>query len=59
MSDKKTFYSIKEVSERLRVAVSTVHRYIADGLLDAYQIGGRGPWRVRAESFEKFEAEYK
>jgi len=59
MNEKREFYYIKEAADRLRVAVSTVHRYITDGLLEAYQVGGRGPWRIRAESFEKFESESK
>jgi len=59
MNEQRGFYYIKEVADELQVAVSTVHRYIEDGLLKAYQIGGRGPWRIKPGEFKKFKGEAK
>jgi excisionase family DNA binding protein len=54
MNEKKKFYRIRDVAEELDIAISTVHRYIADGLLKAYQIQGRGPWRIKPDEFKRF-----
>ena len=55
MTETKTdFYTVKQVSEMLQVAISTVHGYIKDSLLDAYQIGGRGPWRISVKEYDDF-----
>lgn len=59
MEAEKDFYSIREIADLLHVAISTVHRYIEDKLLDAYQIGGRGPWRVKKEVFQGFISKNK
>ncbi len=53
MIEKKSFYTVKDVSEALEVSISTVHVYIKDGIVDAYQVQGRGPWRIKPIEYER------
>ena len=45
-------YTIKDISEMLRVTPRTVRNYIQTGKLKGTKIGGG--WRVRAEDFQNF-----
>lgn len=48
-------YTINEVAERYWVSVRTVYRWIEDGKLRAFKLGGTGNYRVRREDLEDFE----
>jgi excisionase family DNA binding protein len=39
-----TFYTVKEVAERLRVSTATVRKLVKDGELGAYIVGSQ--WRI-------------
>lgn len=52
------YYLISEVAEMLDISISTVHRYIKDNLLKGYRPANRGPWRVTADSVDKFQQKY-
>jgi excisionase family DNA binding protein len=46
------FYTAKEISEKLKLNVMTIYRYINAGKLKAYKIGKE--FRVEKEEFEEF-----
>lgn len=46
------FYTAKELSEKLKLNVMTIYRYINSGKLKAYKIGKE--FRVEREEFEEF-----
>jgi excisionase family DNA binding protein len=61
--EQQVFYTIKEASEILRVSDETVRRMINNGQLEAIRVqgtlGGRGQWRVRKESLDKYTGQQK
>jgi excisionase family DNA binding protein len=46
------FYTAKEISEKLKLNVMTIYRYINAGKLKAYKIGKE--FRVEKQEFEEF-----
>lgn len=46
--------TLKEVAEQLHVNRHTLLRWIKDGRLHAFRLGGGRFWRVREKDFEKF-----
>lgn len=52
MSNKKEFYLVGELAEKLRVSNMTIYRYIAKGKVKAYKIGKE--FRIKDEEFNKF-----
>lgn len=46
------FYTAKELSDKLKLNVMTIYRYIKAGKLKAYKIGKE--FRVEKEEFEEF-----
>jgi excisionase family DNA binding protein len=50
--NKPEFYTAKELSEKLRVNIMTIYRYIGAKKLKAYKIGK--DFRIEATEFEKF-----
>jgi excisionase family DNA binding protein len=46
------FYTIKEVSEHLRVCVNTVRNFLKEGKLSATKIGNQ--WRISEQSLQAF-----
>jgi excisionase family DNA binding protein len=47
------FHSIRAISSQLGLSVSTVWRYIQDGRLPAFKIGGY-TWRVSDDALQHF-----
>ncbi len=45
----------EEVAERLRVDVTTVRRWLADGDLRGYKLPGGKLWRIPAEEVERIK----
>jgi len=52
MKNKKEFYLVQELAEKLRVSNMTIYRYIAKGKVKAYKIGKE--YRIKDEEFNKF-----
>ncbi len=52
MKNKKEFYLVEELAEKLRVSNMTIYRYIAKGKVKAYKIGKE--YRIKDEEFNKF-----
>ena len=50
--DRRNDLSVSEVAASLRVSPTTIRRYIRDGRMEAYRVGGR--WRVAKDSIEDF-----
>ena len=46
------FYTAKEISDKLKLNVMTIYRYIKLGKLKAYKIGKE--FRVEKQEFEEF-----
>jgi excisionase family DNA binding protein len=46
------FYTAKEISDKLKLNVMTIYRYINSGKIKAYKIGKE--FRVEKEEFEEF-----
>ena len=46
------FYTAKELSDKLKLNVMTIYRYIKSGKLKAYKIGKE--FRVEKQEFEEF-----
>jgi excisionase family DNA binding protein len=46
------FYTAKEISDKLKLNVMTIYRYINSGKLKAYKIGKE--FRVEKQEFEEF-----
>jgi PTS system nitrogen regulatory IIA component len=51
--------TIKEVAEAVKVSVSTVRRWVRDGLVPAYKVGSKGQLRFRLEEIEQFVAKQR
>ena len=49
---KTDFYTAKELSDKLRVNIMTIYRYIKAGKLKAYKIGKE--FRIDQEEFNNF-----
>ena len=52
MADQKEFYTAKELSDKLRVNIMTIYRYIKAGKLKAYKIGKE--FRIEKIQFNDF-----
>ena len=50
--NKKEFYLVEELAEKLRVSNMTIYRYIKAGKISAYKIGKE--FRIENEEFDKF-----
>ena len=50
------FHSIKSIASQLGLSVPTIWRYIQDGRLPAFKIGGF-TWRVSDEALQRFIAD--
>ncbi|HHY38980.1 MAG TPA: helix-turn-helix domain-containing protein [Clostridia bacterium] len=44
----------KRIAEELQVSYWTVLRWLREGRLKGYSIGGKAGWRIREEDFEEF-----
>jgi len=49
---KQEYYTAKELSEKLRVNIMTIYRYIKAGKLKAYKIGKE--FRINKGEFQRF-----
>jgi len=54
-NQQKTFFSIKEVADKLSVNERTIRRWIKAGELSAHQIGRQ--WRISLYDLEAFLSE--
>lgn len=50
--NKKEFYLVEELAEKLRVSTMTIYRYIKRGKVKAYKIGKE--FRIDKGEFNKF-----
>lgn len=50
--DKKEFYLVEELADRLRVSKMTIYRYIKAGKLSAHKIGKE--FRIAKQEFNNF-----
>lgn len=57
LKNKKEFYLVEELAERLRVSNMTIYRYIKAGKLSAHKIGKE--FRITAEEFNTFLGKVK
>jgi len=48
------FLTLTDVAEELQISTAAVRTMVLKGELEAFQIGGRGQWRIDSEKFEKF-----
>lgn len=48
------FMTLTDVAEELQISTAAVRTMVLKGELEAFQIGGRGQWRVDSEKFERF-----
>ena len=49
---EKEFYTPTEVSQKLRVNVMTIYRYIKSGKIKAHKLGKE--FRIQAKEYERF-----
>lgn len=52
MDKQKEFYTARELSDKLRVNIMTIYRYIKADKIKAYKIGKE--FRIKKDEFEKF-----
>jgi excisionase family DNA binding protein len=52
---EETYYTVPEVAETLKVSHMTVYRWIKDGKLTAYKLGGE--FRITERDLERFLGE--
>lgn len=48
------FMTLTDVAEELQISTAAVRTMVLKGELEAFQIGGRGQWRVDSQKFEAF-----
>lgn len=48
------FMTLTDVAEELQISTAAVRTMVLKGELEAFQIGGRGQWRVDSQKFEEF-----
>ena len=48
------FMTLTDVAEELQISTAAVRTMVFKGELEAFQIGGRGQWRVDTQKFEEF-----
>lgn len=48
------FMTLTDVAEELQISTAAVRNMVLKGELEAFQIGGRGQWRVDSQKFEQF-----
>jgi len=48
------FLTLTDVAEQLQISTAAVRNMVLKGELEAFQIGGRGQWRVDSQKFEEF-----
>ncbi len=55
MASEDRLLTVAEVAARLQVDVRTIRRYITDGRMRAFKLGGdKTGWRIRASEVERF-----
>jgi excisionase family DNA binding protein len=55
--DKRRFLTIEQVAEELNSKSSLIRNLIHTGELRAFQVGGRGLWRVGRQDLEDYIAD--
>ena len=55
MCKSKRFLSLKEVAERYDITYNTALTMAKEGRIPAFQLGGKGTWRVDLEALERLE----
>lgn len=55
MCEERRFLSLKEVAQRYGISYQTAHAMAREGRLPAFQLGGRGMWRVDLAALERLE----
>ena len=48
------FLTLTDVVEQLQISAAACYSLVRSGELPAFQIGGRGQWRVEATKFDQF-----
>src|SRR5690625_5344277 len=48
------FMTLTDVAEELQISTAAVRTMVLKGELEAFQIGGRGQWRIDSQKFEEF-----
>jgi excisionase family DNA binding protein len=48
------FLTLADVAEQLQISAAACYQLVHSGELPAFQIGGRGQWRVDEAKFEQF-----
>ncbi|NVM95546.1 helix-turn-helix domain-containing protein [Arthrobacter wenxiniae] len=48
------FLTLADVAEELQISAAACYSLVRSGELPAFQIGGRGQWRVDAAKFDQF-----
>ena len=48
------FLTLADVAEQLQISAAACYALVHSGELPAFQIGGRGQWRVEESRFEQF-----
>lgn len=48
------FLTLADVAEQLQISAAACYSLVHSGELPAFQIGGRGQWRVDENKFEEF-----
>lgn len=48
------FLTLADVAEQLQISAAACYALVHSGELPAFQIGGRGQWRVDEVKFEQF-----
>ena len=52
MDSSRPYLTIREIAALLALSTRTIHRYIAEGKLKAYRVGGEKVIRIRWEDVE-------
>jgi excisionase family DNA binding protein len=53
MSTKHMFYTVKDLVSLLNVSNQTIYTWIKEGHINAYQLNGRGPWRIKPSEYKR------
>ncbi|MFC0581326.1 helix-turn-helix domain-containing protein [Micrococcoides hystricis] len=48
------FYTLADIAEQLQISSHQAYALVRSGELEAFQIGGRGQWRVEESRFLDF-----
>lgn len=58
-AEKRDYVTVREAMDALHLSKTTVHRYISEGTLSAYQLVENGDWRIRTKSLNELLARVK